>query len=298
VLGRLIEVLRGQTWDAVLKERLLTPLALESAGTLPEEALLWGAATGHINLPGQDEPIVTPQWGIYRSPGPAGLLHSTARDQIAFARLHLRDGVTTDGTRLLSAESAAAMRVAEIEVPDRWLLGTHWGLGWILATWGDQPVFGHDGSTLGQNAFLRVLPESDVAFSLATNGGRGPRDLFTDLATEIGEALAGPGVVPPALPEPVDGVALDVSRYVGTYAREGIAIEIADTGGALSMTLTSSSPLAAGQPPEVGELLPHDEAVFLLKMPNAESLMPVVFFDLEGDPYVHFGARTTRRTPQ
>src|SRR3954449_468649 len=40
VLGRLIEVLRDQTWDAVVKERLFAPLGLTTAGTLPEEALL------------------------------------------------------------------------------------------------------------------------------------------------------------------------------------------------------------------------------------------------------------------
>src|SRR5439155_26871412 len=39
ILGRLIEVLRGQPWDAVLKEKLFAPLGLTSAGTLPEEAL-------------------------------------------------------------------------------------------------------------------------------------------------------------------------------------------------------------------------------------------------------------------
>jgi CubicO group peptidase (beta-lactamase class C family) len=51
VLGRLVEVLRNATWDAVLHERLLAPLGLVSAGTLPEEALLYGAATGHLRPP-------------------------------------------------------------------------------------------------------------------------------------------------------------------------------------------------------------------------------------------------------
>ena len=80
VLGRMIEVVRGATWDEVLRERLLTPLGLTTAGTLPEEALLYGASTGHVTPPGADEPIVTPQWGIFRSCGPAGLIHMTARD--------------------------------------------------------------------------------------------------------------------------------------------------------------------------------------------------------------------------
>src|SRR3954451_16110515 len=110
VLGRMIEVLRGATWDAVLRERLFVPLGLTSAGTLPEEALLYGAATGHIPPPGSDETIVTPQWGIFRSCGPAGLIHMTAADLLTFARLHLAGGVTADGTRILSEQSVAAMQ--------------------------------------------------------------------------------------------------------------------------------------------------------------------------------------------
>ena len=57
---------------------------------------------------------------------------------------------------MLSAESARAMREAQIAVPDRWLLGSHWGLGWILFDWGGRRLYGHDGNTLGQAAFLRV----------------------------------------------------------------------------------------------------------------------------------------------
>ena len=83
LLGHLVATLRGATWEQVLSERLLAPLGLTSAGTLPEEALLHGAATGHLTPPGADAPVVTPQWGIYRSAGPAGLLHCTARDLLA-----------------------------------------------------------------------------------------------------------------------------------------------------------------------------------------------------------------------
>jgi CubicO group peptidase (beta-lactamase class C family) len=295
LLGHLVATLRGDTWENVLRERLLVPLGLSSAGTLPEEALLYGAATGHLIPPGAEEPVVTPQWGIFRSAGPAGLLHSTARDMLAFARLHLAGGVTADGTRLLSEESTAAMLVPQVEVPDRWLLGTHWGLGWILSSWGDRQVFGHDGATLGQGAFLRVFPDADLAINLATNGGRGPRDLFEALFAEIAESLVGPGVVPPARPEPVEGLPFDAALYVGHYEREGVTLDIAEQDGGLSLTITPTGPLSSGEPPEVAQLLLHDESVLLIKTAAADSLMPAVFFDLDGDRYVHFGARTTRR---
>src|SRR3954468_7106843 len=135
VLGRLIEVVRGKTWDTVLREQLFTPLGLTSAGTLQEEALLGGAATGRIEPPGADELVVTPQWGIYRSCGPAGLIHMTATDLLSFARLHLAGGVTADGTRLLSEESVTAMQKPEVETRAPYTLGSHWSRGWILMDW-------------------------------------------------------------------------------------------------------------------------------------------------------------------
>src|SRR5262249_4138055 len=48
LLGHIIATLYDKTWEQVLRERLLQPLGLDSAGALPEEALLYGAATGHI----------------------------------------------------------------------------------------------------------------------------------------------------------------------------------------------------------------------------------------------------------
>ncbi|TBR17553.1 MAG: class A beta-lactamase-related serine hydrolase, partial [Chitinophagaceae bacterium] len=169
LLGRLVEVLRDATWDEVLRERLFQPLGLEAAGTLPEEALLWGAAAGHVTPPGAASPVVAPMWGLARNAGPAGLIHARARDVVAFARMHLADGVTAGGSRVLSPESARAMRTPQVPVPDRWTFGDSWGLGWILPEWDGRRLLAHDGSTLGQAAFLRALPgRPDLVAALLT----------------------------------------------------------------------------------------------------------------------------------
>ncbi len=47
LLGRIIEVLDGQSWDESLRARLAGPLALTKTVTLPEEAILHRAAVGH-----------------------------------------------------------------------------------------------------------------------------------------------------------------------------------------------------------------------------------------------------------
>ena len=294
LLGRLVEVLREQTWDAALKERLLAPLGLVSAGTLPEEALLYGAATGHLRPPGAPEPVVTPQWGIYRSCGPAGLIHMTAADQLAFARLHLAGGVTADGTRLLSEESAKAMLEAQVEVPDPWTLGSHWGLGWILMEWDGQPAYGHDGATLGQNGFLRVLPGSDLAVSLLCNGGH-MRELFQDLFREVFSELAGVTMTP----QPELGGArpeYDAAAYLGRYAREGVEMDVSEADDGLSLTVRNTSPLATAMDsePQVMSLTPYRPDVFLAQIPGEDGLLPAVFFTLDdGSRFLHLGARST-----
>jgi CubicO group peptidase (beta-lactamase class C family) len=76
--------------------------------TLPEEAIMHRAATGHRAHPHQGEPVR--QWGLPRSLGPAAGICSSARDVLAFARMHVDGGVTADGTRVLSQESVSGMR--------------------------------------------------------------------------------------------------------------------------------------------------------------------------------------------
>ena len=295
LLGRLVEVLRGSTWDAVLRERLLTPLGLDTAGTLPEEALLHGAATGHLVPPGQTEPIVTPQWGIYRSCGPAGLIHMPTRDLLEFATLHLAGGATKDGTRVLSEQSATAMQQEQVQIPDPYTLGSHWGLGWILMTWDGRRVFGHDGATLGQGAFLRILPDADLSVALQANGGAHVRDLFEDLYSELFSDLAG--VTMPQRPEPTGTEISDPSRFVGRYAREGVEMTVrpAEDAG-LELTMRGTGPLSEGLPDSPPmSLLPHDGDVLLAKGPTDEAWTAAVFFDLDGQRYLHFGARATPR---
>jgi hypothetical protein len=297
LLGRLIEVLRGKTWDAVLREKLFAPLGLTSAGTLPEEALLYGAATGHITPPGADEAVVTPQWGIYRSAGPAGLIHMTPTDLLAFARLHLDGGVAKDGTRLLSEESVNAMQQPEVDIPDRWTLADQWGLGWFLMDWDGHKVYGHDGATLGQGGFLRVLPEAGLSVSLLANGGH-MRELFMDLFSEVFSELGG--VQMPEWPTPSDEPGeLDASAYVGRYAREGVEMTVEADAPNLKVTVRPTGALAetmGDREPTVMTLRRFEGDAFVAREKADDPWTPAVFFSLDdGSRYLHFGARATPR---
>jgi hypothetical protein len=268
---------------------------MEHAITLPEEALLHAAAVGHVTQDGQKS--VAPVWQLPRSIGPAGLVTTNAADVLAFARLHLTGGVGPDGTRLLSEESATAMADHQADLPDKYSLGDSWGLGWIRFGWDGRRVYGHDGNTIGQAAFLRVLPEAGLAVTMLTNND-GSRDLYEELYREIFAELAGVEMPRPLTPPrpPLADPAGAIAPYVGRYERAGVNMDVftGDDGPMLRTEVVG--PLAELVPDPVDEypLVPYGPALFLTKPPEAETWFPVTFYELStGERYLHFGARAT-----
>ncbi|WP_220377865.1 serine hydrolase domain-containing protein [Streptomyces inhibens] len=290
MLGRVLEVATGVQWDELMRERLYRPLGLTHTATLPEEVLRFRAATGHLG----DPPVQAETWGLMRSAGPAGLICSTPREVLKFARLHLDNGVAEDGTKILSAEGVTAMQTPQVELPGPSVLCRAWGLGWLLDTWDGHRVYGHDGGTIGQSAFLRVLPDDDLAICLLTNGGD-TIGLYRDVFEEIVQELAG--VTMPAPVEPAtEPVAVDPADYVGVYQRLSSSMEIVERDGGLVMLDRFTGPLAELMPDPEQEyaLHPVEPGVFVVRRPGLDTWIPVVFYTLaDGTPYLHHGARAT-----
>ncbi|MFZ2015039.1 MAG: serine hydrolase [Nocardioides sp.] len=294
VLGLVIEKLTGKTWDAALKEMLFEPLGLTHTGTLPDDALLHAAAMGHVS--GGENPVVAPVWALPRSMGPAGLINGTVADVLAFARMHLAGGVAVDGTRILSEAATSEMTTFQTEVPDKYLLGDSWGLGWIRYDWHGHRLIGHDGNTIGQAAFLRILPEAGLAVALLTNGGNA-HDLYEELYGEIFDALAGVQIQDPLVP-PTVAPDTDLTPYLGAYERESVLTEILEVDGKPVMRTTLMGPLAELEPEPVTsyEMLPVAQGLYAVRPDGMESYAPVTFYTLPtGEEYVHFGARATPR---
>lgn len=277
--GRMIEQVTGKTWDEAIRELVFTPLGLETSMTLPEEALLHGAACGH------EKGTPVPQWVLPRSAGPAGLVLSTARDVAAFGMGHLDD-------TLLPAAVRAEMQAVQTALPDTHTLADSWGLGWFRNDWDGREVIGHDGNTIGQSAFLRVLPEAGLSVALLTNGGPA-RDLFQALYGEIFAALAGVRVPAPLTP-PAGPVQVDITPHLGRYERVGALTEVFAGEDGPRLRLTATGPLAALRPDPVMEfsLVPVSQDLYVTRQPGDRSWTPVTFYRLaDGSPYVHFGVR-------
>ena len=304
ILGRLVEVVGDTIYENALRERLFAPLGLQHSVVFAEDAIPHPVAVGHV--PNPEDPtsyVVSPQWGLYRSCGPMGAsLVASAGDVLRFALLHLDGGVASDGTRLLSADKVAAAQAPQVDLVDDTVLGEAWGLGWILDHFGDVAVIGHDGNSLGQNAFMRIAPDQRFGFCLQTNV-ESALSMYRELAAWLfGERL---GVAPRQDPEPLPSHAVtDPSWYVGTYQREGLAFEVAQGGDGSLVASVKATHAAA----EMMDLPPMDELPlvpvardhsFLLKLPISDSDLLAVFFNPDDESaapsYLHFGGRAHKR---
>lgn len=278
ILARIMEVLDGKRWDDIMRDRLFAPLGLTSTSTRPDQVDHRRAARGHIGS------APTPMDYLPRAYGPGGTINSTAREVLTMARLLLGD--------------TGEMTTSRVPVPDPYMFGPEWALGLIVCDWHGETVYATDGSTIGQNARLRVLPGSNTAITMLTNGG--PRESFYKrVFTEILAELGAPAI--PELPTPDENLALDPSRYEGVYERLGTHYEVESVGGTLHLT-TTLNPMEAeflGRPDRIRyELHPISETHFLLPpaMPD-EDPQTAAIYDFAGGKarYLHTNCRVTPR---
>jgi len=298
VLGRLVEVVRDKQYDACLREHLFAPLGLTHAAAGPYEAILFRAAVGHVEPePGaglQPAPI----WAMARSNSPAGsMLAMRPRDLVAFARMHLADGRAADGTQVLAPGTAARMHDKQVGLPDLGLMGTSWGLGFERFDTPTGAIIGHDGSTIGQNAFLRMVPEAGVAVALLTNGGD-TVSLYHDVVGHVLDALTEATL--PALPEPpADPPQVDATRFVGTYSADVFDLTVSqeDDGRIWIEQIPKGFLVEIGGQVERSELVHYRDDMLIPVQADRGMHMPHAFLGDDGEGhalYLHLG-RAVRR---
>lgn len=300
VLGRVIEVLTDQSWDAALHDQLLGPLELTSAGTLPEQAILGNAAVGHEGEPGAPREVIR-RWQLPRSIGPAGLIHADIADLLRYARLHLLDG-TVAGTTVISRDSARQMRERQIGTPAGSRFGEGWqALGWQVDHIDGHQVFGHNGATVGQYAFLLLVPDQGLAIALLTNGPGAGR-LWAELRQAV---LAEHGITAPlstAQPPDQPHRPADPVPALGRFARIGEEYEVRRAGPGLEITAvpTDESPDPEDEP-ETMSLVPVDDRHYLARSDDSQTWTSYnygVFTEQEnpaGGDYLYTGTRLTPR---
>ncbi len=298
ILARIMEVIDDKRWDDILKDHLFDPLGLTGTSSWREQVDQDRAATGHLIRSLEEGPIVSPVAYLPRAYGPGGNVNSTAREVVTMAHVFLNGGKAPNGTRIVSAEIIREMMESRVPIPDPYMFGPEWALGLIVCDWRGETVYAHDGSTVGQSARLRILPDSNLALSMLANGG--PRDsfykkVFNAILADLGAATI------PNLPKPDPTLSLDLSKYEGAYERPGARYEVEAEGGKLYLTFVLN-PMQAhvlGKPERIKyELLPINETHFL--MPSYDPLedtQTVAIYDFKNGvaQYLHTNCRVNPR---
>jgi CubicO group peptidase (beta-lactamase class C family) len=226
---------------------------------------------------------------------PAGGVMATAADVLALVRLHLDGGRTPTGEQLLPATLAEEAWQAQVTVPDP-SMGAAWGLGWMVTDWSGHRVVGHDGGTIGQGAFVRVLPDQGVAVVLQANGP-GAGELLTGIVGPLLAEVAGVQMPAPLVPS--GSTRGEQPAWLGSYARENMRITVGtdDDGLTAEVTIGGLAADSLGASAFTGRVERAADGTYLTDAVG--EWMPLVPFRLDdGTECLHFGGRAQAREPE
>jgi CubicO group peptidase (beta-lactamase class C family) len=205
VLGRLVEVLSGETLDVFLERRIFRPLGMSDTGfyVAADKA---HRLTGQYRYDDQEKKLVAiPRDDLLRRygrehnrllSGGGGLL-STAADYLRFAQM-LANGGILDGVRILSRKTVELMHADHlppgVTLPWDKLQGHGHGLGVtvlkdLAASTGTGSIgdFGWDGAA---STWFRIDPEEALVIVLMTHRMPCDTDIQVKLKTLVYQALA------------------------------------------------------------------------------------------------------------
>ena len=134
-LGRVIEVVSGQSYEEFLAARVFRPLGMNDTACFPSEqqtpriAGLYETKNGELVV--ANRPIVGPATGA-KHPIPAGGLYSTAADLAKLSQAMLNAG-RLGSTKIISPESVLTMtKVQTGDLPCGFVPGMGFGYGWAV----------------------------------------------------------------------------------------------------------------------------------------------------------------------
>ena len=161
ILGRMIEVVSGQSFGEYVQEHIFVPLEMQQSFTAEEEAQKAGMAQGYQWLFG----LPVPTHHRYNpSQLPSGYLISSAEDMSHFLISQLNGG-SYAGVNILSAENVHVMQTPGTQ---RGKDGGY-GFGWVIAPFGDVPSVWHDGVNANYHSLLLMQPETQHGAILLMN---------------------------------------------------------------------------------------------------------------------------------
>jgi len=228
VAGRILELVTGQSFPALMQDLVLGPLGLRHTFLEPTDVMTHRFVVGHQR--GEWGPEVSRPWPVERSGLPQGGVVTDVRDLLHYARFHLGDGRTADGNRLLEASTLAQMQTPQVPVWGK----RSWGLSWGLEEVDGVRVVRHSGGTHGQISWLALVPERQFALAVVTNADEGGAVTDEVHRWALREYLGLEVRRPAAISAKPEDLAVYAGRYRGFYSD----LELGMLGGSLVSQVT------------------------------------------------------------
>ncbi|MEO0881352.1 MAG: serine hydrolase domain-containing protein [Pseudomonadota bacterium] len=228
LLGYVLSRLTETTWPDLLRRLITQPLGSDTLDP-------WPAPNAKETVSGHIGGTPASRNDLPASNGAAGTtLIGTAKDLCVFGTWLLN---SLKGRGPLNSDAAIAMSslAAPIAPNER---GLGFGRGLMIYQEGQNTVFGHDGLTVGQQAFLRLFPRTDISLAFLGNGGdmrSAAADLFAALAHETGTEIP-----PPTYPS-----ASEPKLQSRRYDRLSASLLIEATGDGPSLSIRNHEAWAA-----------------------------------------------------
>lgn len=194
VSARIVQVLRGETWETVLRDRIFGPLSMSATSVDATEHPYLDVAPGHAVESDGSIALLRP-WVDYRATAANGTsLLSSAADLAALGR-----SLAGGGASVLS--DAGRTRLAEPVIPvGAHLVADHFALGsYRRATTGahgeELIMVGHGGRWAGGVCDLLWIAETGVGMAVASNTPSRAGALILALTDALLPRLVGPASV-------------------------------------------------------------------------------------------------------
>jgi D-alanyl-D-alanine-carboxypeptidase/D-alanyl-D-alanine-endopeptidase len=214
LLGEMLALVHGRSWDALVKEKVTSPLGMEDTLMVPgEDHRKRLAPPYHDNVPGH-------QWTFQAMAG-AGALRSTAADLMIFGQAMIEPEKTT------LAEAIRDMMQVHAPYPSS---GGEIGLGILIGKLDGDRDYMHTGGTGGYRTALQVVPAKKTVRVILINNDKLPAEALLRAVREEKN------------PEEVEGIALtekELDAYTGVYEMgPGARFTILRRGASLHVRLT------------------------------------------------------------
>ena len=161
VLGLIIQVVSGQTYEQFVQSHIFAPLNMQHSFVSQTEAQRNGMATGHLWWFGAPFPANNP----YPSDAlPASFVISSAEDMTHYLIAQINNGTYGD-TSILSPGGIAELHHPVVSVGT----GDSYAMGWVVGTRHGQQVLWHGGDVSNFHGDMVILPEKKLGVIILDN---------------------------------------------------------------------------------------------------------------------------------